>query len=86
MQIIIDSVTTWLKGTAALRATGEVTADTELIVQGILDSIEILNLVSFLEERFGVTLPIDDFIPENFQTPRAIAALVVRLGPSVAAA
>jgi acyl carrier protein len=86
MQPILDIVTHWLQGTAAARATGEVTPDTELIAQGILDSIEILNLVSFLEERFGMTLPIDEFIPENFQTPRAIAQLVVRLRPTAAAA
>jgi acyl carrier protein len=82
---VIDSVTAWLKRTAYIRATGEVTPDTELIARGILDSIEILNLVSYLEENFGIALPIDEFVPENFETPRAIANLVVRLRPAVAA-
>jgi acyl carrier protein len=83
MQTVIDAITNWLKRTKNHR---DVAADTELIGLGILDSIEILNLVSFLEERFGVTLPIEEFIPENFQSPRAIADLVVRLGPAVSAA
>ena len=86
MQTVIDSVANWLRRTANHRTSSAITADTELIAQGILDSIEILNLVSFLEERFGVALPIEEFVPENFQTPRAIADLVVRLGPSVSAA
>jgi acyl carrier protein len=85
MKPIIDSVTVWLKRTAYTRATGEVTAETELIACGILDSIEILNLVSFLEEHFGIALPIDEFVPENFATPRAIANLVMRLSPAMAA-
>ncbi|HEX3400944.1 MAG TPA: acyl carrier protein [Acetobacteraceae bacterium] len=83
MQPLIDAITKWLKRTANHR---DVTADTELIGLGILDSIEILNLVSFLEERFGVTLPIEEFVPENFATPRAIADLVVRLSPAASAA
>jgi acyl carrier protein len=86
MQPVIDTVTTWLRRAAAPRIRGELTADTELVVQGILDSIEILNLVSFLEEHFGVSVPIDDFIPENFATPRAIADLVGRLRELAAAA
>lgn len=86
MQPVIEIVTAWLTRAAAPRINGELTPDTELVVQGILDSIEILNLVSFLEERFGVAVPIDDFIPENFATPRAIGELVDRLGSLPAAA
>jgi len=80
MQPVLDIVTTWLKRAAAPRISAELTPDTELVVLGILDSIEILNLVSFLEEHFGVTVPIDEFIPENFASPRAVAELVGRLG------
>jgi len=86
MQPVIDIVTKWLNRAAAPRISTELTPDTELVVQGILDSIEILNLVSFLEERFGAAVPIDEFIPENFATPRAIADLVIRLAPIAAAA
>lgn len=85
MKPVIDSVIAWLKRTANTRATDEITPETELIARGILDSIEILNLVSYLEENFGVALPIDEFVPENFETPRAIANLVIRLAPPMAA-
>ncbi len=79
MTPVIDSVVAWLKRTANTRATDEITPATELIACGILDSIEILNLVSYLEEHFGIALPIDEFVPGNFETPRAIASLVMRL-------
>ena len=73
----IDIITSWLAGLSASR--DPLQADTGLIEKGILDSIEILNLVAFLEEEFAVTLPIDSFVPENFATPRTVAALVDRL-------
>jgi acyl carrier protein len=85
MKPVIDSIISWLKRTANARTTDEVTPETQLIARGILDSIEILNLVSYLEEYFGIALPIDEFVPENFETPRAIANLVMRLGPAMAA-
>jgi acyl carrier protein len=58
----------------------EITSDTELIENGMLDSVGILNLVSFLEEQFGFTVPFEEFVPENFKTPGTIAAMVARLG------
>jgi len=40
--------------------------------------------VSFLEERFHLAVPVDEFVPENFRTPATIAAMMARLqGPSV---
>lgn len=83
MSATLDIVTDWLAGLPTGQAPMQ--ADTALIEQGILDSIEILNLVAFIEERFAVALPVDAFVPENFSTPAAIAALVQRLGRQEAA-
>jgi len=33
---------------------------------GILDSASALALLFFVEERFGISVPDDDFLPENF--------------------
>jgi len=83
VSVTLDIVTDWLAGLPTGQA--PVQADTALIEQGILDSIEILNLVAFIEERFELTLPVEAFVPENFSTPTAIAALVKRLGQQEAA-
>ena len=40
--------------------------------------------MGFLEERFNVMLPIEEFVPENFRTPAAIAALAARLSEKAA--
>ena len=85
MQTVLDTIIAWLNGSTTNPPAHAVGSGTALIEQGILDSIEILNLVSFLEEQFGISLPIDEFVPENFQTPEAIASLVRRLAPAAPA-
>ena len=35
---------------------------------GVLDSMGVLELVMFIEERFGVTVPEEDTVPENLDT------------------
>lgn len=47
--------------------------DTSFIDNGIIDSTGILELVAFLEERFGVTVKDEDLLPENFNTLSGIA-------------
>jgi acyl carrier protein len=47
-----------------------------LIDSGIVDSLGILDLVSFLEGEFGLQVSDDELLPENFQTIECIATLV----------
>lgn len=50
--------------------------DTDLLAAGLLDSFDIVNLVSRLEETFGVEIDPTDIVPENFRTVSAIAVLM----------
>jgi acyl carrier protein len=52
------------------------TDDTDLLSAGIVDSLGILRLVAFIEERFGVKVPDEDVVFENFQSIRAMAGYV----------
>ena len=74
-----DIVIDWIVRLPTRRGTDAIHAHTELIGDGILDSLAVLNLVGFLEERFNIMLPVEEFVPENFRTPAAIAALANRL-------
>ena len=56
-----------------------ITDRTALIDDGIIDSMGLLQIVSFLEARTGVRVPDDEVTPENFDTVEAIAQLVDRL-------
>ena len=46
------------------------------LLDGALDSVDVLRLVVFVEERYAVTIEDDDLVPENFATVAAVASLV----------
>ena len=52
---------------------------TDLIESGDLNSITILNLISDISDEFDVTVPVSEVIPENFESPEAIIALIEKL-------
>jgi acyl carrier protein len=45
-----------------------------LLETGVLDSLSLLRLVVFVQERFGITVDDTDFVPENFDSVDAICA------------
>lgn len=50
-----------------------------LVYQGILSSLEIIQLIMGLEQTFGVKIPVTEILPENFDTPSAIETMINRL-------
>jgi acyl carrier protein len=48
--------------------------DTSLLDSGILDSLSLLRLVVYLEERFAIMVGDADLLPENFASVEAICA------------
>jgi len=47
-----------------------------LIENGVLTSLQTVELVMFLEDRFGINVEDEEFSEENFGTVRSIAELV----------
>ena len=50
-----------------------------LIGDGILDSLDIVSLISEISETFDVTITAKDIIPDNFNSAKALWALIERL-------
>ncbi len=50
--------------------------DTDLLDEGLLDSLLLVDLIFHLEERYGVSLGGDQVSPGNFRSVRTIAGLV----------
>ena len=50
--------------------------DFDLIGGGVLDSLAMVNLVTHLEQAYGVEVAPADLVPENFGSVRALAAFV----------
>lgn len=57
----------------------KITADTQLISGGIVDSFSMVSLKRFLEKKYAISIPDRDASPEAFDTVNRIAALVQRL-------
>ena len=55
-----------------------VNRDTGLLEAGVLDSINLVRLVQFLEERFKISIPDTDMGAELFESPATVAAYVAR--------
>lgn len=64
---------------AELRPDVDFTLAQSLIDDGVLDSFDVVSLVSELCDAFEVSISVDDLTPENFNTPEAMLALVERL-------
>ncbi len=49
-----------------------------LIELGVIDSLGIMKLLLFLEEKFSIRLSDEDLTPQNFETLPSIVAMVER--------
>jgi acyl carrier protein len=74
---IVDVVRSFLAETHSDQV-NSIQEDTDLLEMGILDSLLIVSMVVFLEERFGCPLDIEDLTEENFSSLSAIANLILR--------
>ena len=52
--------------------------ETALIDDGILESLDIVTIVSEIMDAFDVELNVEDLLPENFNSARALYALIKR--------
>ena len=52
---------------------------TNLIDGGYLDSFDILQVISALNEEYDISIPASEIIPKNFNSAEALYAMVQRL-------
>ena len=55
-------------------------AATSIIDDGLLDSFDMITLISELDEAFGVRIGLEHLEPENFNSISAMASLLEQLG------
>lgn len=55
----------------------------DYIEDGLLDSFDIVSLVSMLEEKFDIIVDGLDIVPEYFESAEAIADLVEKSGGQI---
>ncbi len=52
--------------------------DDSFLANGIIDSLGILQLVTFLEAEFSLSVPDSELLPENFDSVDKVTAFVER--------
>lgn len=52
---------------------------TDLIGDGILESFDLVTLISLLNNKFDIYITVADLVPENFESVTTIEELVNRL-------
>jgi acyl carrier protein len=52
--------------------------DVSLMQTGVIDSTGVLELIMFLQERFGLEVADEEMLPENLDSVQAITAFVKR--------
>jgi acyl carrier protein len=52
--------------------------DSNLIDAGIIDSLGVMTMLSFLEEQFSIQIANEDLVPENFSSISSIVATIDR--------
>ena len=50
--------------------------DTDFLENGILDSTGVLELVGFLEEKYGIRVEDDELVPDNLNSLEKIALYI----------
>jgi acyl carrier protein len=63
-----------------IRPEFDFTTSSNFIADGMLDSFDMVTLVSTLDKTYGISIPGTDILPENFENLQTIAALLRRCG------
>lgn len=65
---------------ANLRPEFDFSKPANFIEEGMLDSFDIVNLVTDLDAAFGISINGVDIVPENFDSVESIVKLIVKNG------
>ena len=86
MNDVEQSILEHIRGVAAA-SNVKIDRDTGLLETGLLDSINLVGLIQFLEERFGIRVPDSDIGSDLFASPASLIAYVeTRIGAKSAVA
>ena len=63
-----------------IRPEFDFSASRDFIADGMLDSFDMVTLVSALDKNFAISIDGTDIVPENFQNLETITALIRKCG------
>jgi acyl carrier protein len=66
-----------------IRPEFDFTTSSDFIADGMLDSFDMVTLVSTLDKTYGISIQGTDIVPENFKNLQTISALLRQCGVQV---
>ena len=66
-----------------IRPEYDFSSSSDFIADGMLDSFDVITLVTALEKNYSIFIPGTDIVPENFQNLQAIHTLLTQHGVQV---
>lgn len=75
-EVTLDDV---IEGLEDVKEDVDYESETALVDDRVLDSFDILSLISALNDEFDISIPAKDILPKNFNSAKDILALVTRL-------
>ncbi len=76
MNAVVGEITRIIQELARVRRIAEVRPRDNLLAQGVVDSLAIVKLMLFLEERFPIRISDEDVVPENFRDIESLSRFV----------
>jgi acyl carrier protein len=72
-----NSLTQYILDEFVRKRGGIIKEDEDLLSSGLIDSLGILKLVSFMEEQFALQIPSEDVVYENFHSIESMSRYLV---------
>ncbi len=73
---VVAEITQIVQELARVRRIAEVRPRDNLLAQGVVDSLAIVKLMLFLEQRFPIRISDEDIVPENFRDIESLSRFV----------
>ncbi|MGA9779595.1 MAG: acyl carrier protein [Verrucomicrobiia bacterium] len=64
----------------SIRPESDFSSSQDFVMDGLLDSFDVITLVSTLDKTYGISIPGDEIVPENFKNAETIQALLRKCG------
>ncbi|MFN0099052.1 MAG: acyl carrier protein [Gemmatimonadaceae bacterium] len=74
-----DSLTRFIAERLLQDRNAKIDPTESLLERGVVDSVGLLNLITFLETETGVRIPDDAMIPDHFESVESMERLVAQL-------
>jgi acyl carrier protein len=74
-EMMTDQLMTFIRDEVAV-VDGDVSADTDLLLTGLVDSLGVIRITQWIEDELDVEVPPGDVTLENFQTVDRIVSYV----------